>query len=38
MATTIEQFENLNEAINELIMVIAIEFKIFWLLDKLKRR
>ena len=37
MTTTIEQFEKLNEAINELIMVIATEFKIFWLLDKLRR-
>lgn len=38
MATTIEQFEKLNEAINELIIVIATEFKIFWFLDKLTRR
>ena len=37
MATTIEQFKKLNEAINELIMVITTEFKIFQLFDKLKR-
>lgn len=38
MTTTIEQFEKLNEAINKLIIVIATEFKIFLLLDKLRRK
>jgi len=38
MKTTIEEIECLNEAINESIKVIATELKVYWLMDKLRRK